>query len=90
MANNRYLNGVLTAIALLLAMNLWVNLHQKEASASLDPATEAMAQGTVSPAQQREAMIREINALGDKIDAIGNKLTDGSIRVKVDSMPESD
>jgi len=90
MANNRYLNGVLTAIALLLGMNLWVNMHQSEAAASLDPATEALAQGTVSPAQQRESMIREINALGAKIDAIGAKLSDGSVRVKVDSMPAGD
>ena len=90
MVNNRYLNGVLTAIALLLAMNLWVNMHQNDAAASLDPATEAMAQGTVSAGQQREAMIREINALGSKIDAIGSKLTDGSVRVKVDAEPEGD
>lgn len=90
MPHNRYLNGVLTAIALLLAMNLWVNLHQSDAAGSLDPATEALAQGATSPAQQRETMIREINALGTKIDAIGSKLTDGSVRVKVDSMPAGD
>ena len=89
MKNQRYLNSVLTAIALLLAMNLWVNVHDSDAPA-LGLESQAMAQGSVSPAQQREAMIREIQALGAKIDAVGTKLTDGSARVKVDSMPEGD
>lgn len=89
MTNQRYLHGVLTAIALLLAMNLWVNLHDSETPA-LGLESQAMAQGATSPAQQRETMIREIQALGAKIDAVGTKLTDGSARVKVDSMPEGD
>ena len=86
--NSKYLNTVLTAIAVLLALNLWVGVHQSPASAAIDPAGEAYAQGSVTAGQQRAQMIDALGDLSEKIDALSRKLSDGSMRVQVDSMPD--
>lgn len=87
---SRYLNTVLTAIALLLALNLWVGAHQLPAAAALDPATDALAQGRTDSGQQRAAMIAALNQLNTKVDSMSKKLSDGSIKVTVTAMPEQD
>lgn len=87
---SRYLNTVLTAIALLLALNLWVGAHQSPAAAALDPATDALAQGRTDSGQQRAAMIAALNQLNTKVDSMSKKLSDGSIKVTVTAMPEQD
>lgn len=88
--NSKYLNTVLTAIAVLLGLNLWVGVHQSPASASLDPATPAHAQGRTDAGAQRAAMIKELQTLGSKVDSLSKKLSDGSMKVTVTSMPEHD
>lgn len=90
MNNSKYQNAVLTAIAVLLGMNLWVGAHHAPAAAALDPSSEALAQGRVDAGQQRAAMITELKALGTKVDAMNKKLTDGSVKVKVEGLPEKD
>lgn len=90
MNNSKYLNAVLTVIALLLGLNLWVGAHQSPAAAAIDPASDALAQGTTDAGTQRKAMIDELKALNTKVDAMSKKLTDGSITVKVEGQPEKD
>ncbi len=90
MNNSKYLNAVLTVIALLLGLNLWVGAHQSSASAAFDPATDALAQGTTDAGAQRKAMIDELKSLGSKVDAMSKKLTDGSIKVQVEGQPTKD
>lgn len=89
MTPSKYLNSVLTVIALLLALNLWVGAHQSPAAAALDPSGQALAQGRVDAGQQRAEMIKELKALGGKVDAMSKKLGDGSIKVKLDD-PQRD
>lgn len=90
MKQAKYLNAVLTVIALLLALNLWVGAHHSPAAAALDPAHEALAQGRTDSGAQRAKMIEQLSVLNDKIDAMSKKLTDGSVKVSVTSMPERD
>lgn len=87
---SNYLNVVLTVIAVLLGLNLWVGLHQSPASALLDPATPAHAAGSVSAGQQRANMIKSLEKIQSSVDAVSSKLTDGSMKVTVTSMPDHD
>lgn len=90
MINTKYLNAVLTVIALLLALNLWVGAHQSPASAALDPSSEALAQGRTDAGQQRAKMIEALQNLGSKVEAMNKKLSDGSIKVKVEGNADND
>jgi len=88
--NSKYLNTVLTLIAVLLAFNLWVGVHQSPAAAAFDPASEVQAQGRVDAGEQRAAMISALNSINEKLDAMSRKLTDGTMRVRVENLPEQD
>ena len=85
---SKYLNTVLTVIAVLLALNLWVGVHQSPAAAAVD--NEAMAQGTTTAGQQRSQMIEALGNLNTSVEQVNRKLGDGSVRVQVTSMPEHD
>ena len=89
MTNTKYLNTVLTVIAVLLAGNLWVGAHQSP-SASTSPEGQAYAQGRVDAGQQRAEMITQLKSLKTSVDALTKKLTDGSVKVKVEGDPHHD
>ncbi|MGB1125169.1 MAG: hypothetical protein ACPG4Q_08180 [Phycisphaeraceae bacterium] len=89
MNNMKYLNAVLTVIAVLLALNLWVGVSPTP-SDRISLESQAMAQGRVDAGQQRAEMIKELKGLKSTVEAMSSKLTDGSIKVKVESMPEHD
>lgn len=84
MTPSKYLNSVLTVIALLLALNLWVGAHQSPVAAAMDPSSEALAQGRIDAGQQRAEMIKELRLLGSKVDSMSKKLSDGSIKIKIE------
>ena len=90
MNNSKYLNTVLTVIAVLLGLNLWVGAHQSPVAAAFDPAGEALAQGRTDAGKQRADMIAELKTLGGKVDAMSKRLADGSLKVQVTSMPDKD
>ena len=87
----RYLNTVLTLIALLLTLNLYVQITATPAGAAISPATPAMAadqpRGVGSSAAREAAQLEEMQAMNQKLSTIAAALVDGSMRVKVDSMP---
>ena len=94
MPRSRYLNGVLTVIAGLLALQV---LDGATSPGRLAGAVEAEARaqggdqpsegGLVSAADQRKIMIAELKRLGAKLDAIDARLKAG-LAVKVTDMPE--
>ena len=90
MNNSNYLNAVLTLIALLLGLNLWVGAHQSPAAAAIDPASNALAQGKTDAGEQRAQMIDQLKTLNTKMDALSTKLGDGSVKVKVEGDPDKD
>ncbi|MFK7790817.1 MAG: hypothetical protein AB8C95_15155 [Phycisphaeraceae bacterium] len=89
MTNTKYLNSVLTAIALLLALNLWVGVNGSP-SDSINPEGQAIAQGRVDAGQQRAEMIKELKGLKSTVESMSKKLSDGSITVKVEGDPNKD
>lgn len=81
--NKTYLNSVLTIIAVLLALNVWLGVHSgPSVSASLH--SEALAQGSANAGQQRAEMIKELKGLKSTVESISKKLSDGSVKVKVE------
>lgn len=81
MTNTKYLNSILTILAVLLAMNLWVGVKTTP-SIGLD--NQAIAQGRVDAGQQRAEMITQLKELKSSVESISNKLSDGSITVSIE------
>ena len=89
MTNMKYLNAVLTVLAVLLALNLWVGVHPGPGQ-GMGLENQAHAQGRIDAGQQRAEIIKELKGLKSTVEAMNSKLTDGSIKVKVESLPEQD
>ena len=89
MKNTKYLNSILTTIAVLLALNLWVGVNTAP-GASTGLENQAVAQGRTDAGQQRSEMIDQLKALKDSVDSMSKKLSDGSITVKVEGDVDND
>ena len=83
MNNMKYLNTVLTVLAVLLALNLWVGV-QPSPSNQFGMEGQAIAQGRVDAGQQRAEMIKELKGVKSTVESMSKKLSDGSITVKVE------
>ena len=90
----RYLNTVLTVIAVLLTLNVYLQLTASPAGAAVSTATEARAadkskaKGVGSTAAREQAQLEALQDINSNLAALSTKLSDGSVRVKVDSMPD--
>lgn len=85
----RYLNTVLTVLAILLTLNIYLQLTGSPAGSTVSTANEAHAatdkpRGVGSSAQ---AQLDELKSINDTLNQLAGRLTDGTMRVKVDSMP---
>ena len=81
----RYTNAVLTVLALLLSLNLWVELSGP-GSAALPGVQTAHAQGVGGGGAREVEMIRQLENLNAATKAIQAQLV-GGISVDVKSMP---
>lgn len=91
MRSLRYLNSVLTVIAVLLTLTLYT-MWMSPAPGSgggdlLSVSQEAHAQGIPNAGAQRKQIIDELTAVKASVNDLKTTLTNGSVRVKVDSMP---
>ncbi len=93
MRSLRYLNTVLTIIALLLTLQLWTIWTAPSATMpatgfdlSFTAAREAHAQPAVQPAEQRLRMIRLLESIDRGITAQNNLLKSGEVRVRIDNI----
>ncbi len=94
----RYLNVVLTAIAIALgviAMQQSVGLPQAAEAAGQrssvrtnTPATNEIAMGIPNAGEQRNRMIDSLRSIDARLTAIESKLTSGPIDVRVVELPE--
>ena len=90
----RYLNSILTVIAVLLTINVYVQLTGTPAGTTLSVATEAQAadknpkRGVGATAAREAAQLEELKAINVGLDRLAASLTNGSIKVQVESMPE--
>lgn len=92
MRNERYRDGVLTVIAVLLGMLVLQGSGVQgpsmipEAQASSQPGDEPTVGGLVSAGEQRKVMIAELRRIGARLDRIETRLNSG-LNVKVTDMP---
>lgn len=78
----RYLNIVLTALTVLLALQLWTTWSVT----GIDPiATPAFAQGIPDEGAQRKQMIDELKLLNRKVEELKDLLSSGKVHVTVDN-----
>lgn len=77
----KYLNIMLTILALLIGLQLWTGWTQQ--SAAFVPEAHAQT-GLPSPAGQRKEMIDELKKNNQKLDEMMKLLKSGDVRVKMD------
>lgn len=85
MKSLRYLNLVLTVIALLLSLNLYVQFADGPAGDMLSPATKAYAgeaRGIGSQGERQQVMIEELKSMNAKLDRIDSTLNNKTIKVQ--------
>ena len=75
----KYLNSVLTILAVLLALQLWTTWNQSP----VDFAQDAQAQGIPDAGAQRKQMIDELKLVNKKVDELKGLLTSGKVVVTV-------
>lgn len=80
MRSLRYLNSVLTALAVLLSLNLYLAWSDSPVSV----ASEARAQGISNAGAQREEQIALLKQINVNLREMSAALKDGSVRVRVE------
>jgi len=74
MRSVRYLNGVLTIIAVLLTLNLWAQWHGGPGSNQLPAMPRAAAKGMPNPGAQRMEMIGQLKKLNEQVSVLTKQL----------------
>ena len=85
MRSIRYLNTMLTVLAVLLALHLWTAWMSAPGASS-----DALAQGIPDAGSQRQQMIDQLKLLNQKTDNIQGLLKSGKIRVVVTNPNEGE
>ena len=80
MRSLRYLNGILTVLAVLLGLQLWTSWTT---SPSVDMATPAYAQGIPDAGAQRAQIIDQLKLLNSNTAELKGLLLSGKAQVKV-------
>ena len=94
MRSLKYLNTVLTIIAILLTLNLWALWMTSPGGSMLTTVQPAHGQGTgpkFNATAQRKAMVEELESIDNRLktlDDLKAMFKDGSARVRVEVMPE--
>ncbi len=86
MKSLRYLNTVLTVIAVLLGLNLWTTwMGQPAAPGFASPAHAADNEGLSNAGAQRTQMIDQLKKLVQRTEELTALLKSGNVHVKVDA-----
>ncbi len=83
MPSLRYLNVVLTVLAVLLGLNLWTSWHQTP-TGELGLDNPAHAAGLPDAAAQRREIIDQLKLLVNKTGTLADLLKSGEVRIKTD------
>jgi hypothetical protein len=89
MSHLKYLNVVLTALTLVLTLNLVVHVMDSPVSLTSE-AHAAEARGVGSQAERQQAILNELESINTTVKAINTTLTSGDLRVKMDATPGSE
>ncbi len=91
MKSLRYLNTVLTLIAVLLTVNIWTLWNMTPGGEALSVATEAeAANGIPNAGQQRKEIVDAVKRVNDDTNAIKNLLANGTIKVRIEGNASQD
>jgi len=85
MRSLRYLNTVLTVIAVLLTVNVWTLWTVTPGGDSLSVATQARADGIVNSGQQRKQIIDAIKRVNADTSELKAMFKNGSARVRLEA-----
>jgi len=84
MKSLRYLNTVLTLIAVLLTVNIWTMWNMTPGGQALSVATEAQAVGIANAGQQRKEIVDALKRVNADTSEMKSMLANGSVRVKIE------
>jgi len=87
----RYLNTVLTVVAILLGLQLWTNWNTATTNGSVpDMVAQAHAQGLPDAGAQRKEMIAELKGLRKQMGELQTQLSSGKVRVQIQEPPKDE
>jgi len=75
----KYLNSILTVLAVLLALQLWTTWN----ATPVEFASQASAQGIPDEGAQRKQIIDELKLVNKKVEELKGLLVSGKVRVTV-------
>lgn len=95
MSSLRYLNSILTVLAILLALQLWTTWAGTPVATAVQAQTRttpapAAANGIPDAAGQRKEMIDLLKRQTQQLEELGTLLRSGQVRVKVEAAPNKD
>ncbi len=85
MRSLRYLNTVLTLIAILLTLNLFTMWSVGVGGEAASLSSTAHAQGTANAAQQRQNIVDQLKLVNVNINQLNQTLTSGRVRVSIEA-----
>ena len=85
----RYLNGVLTVIAILMALGLWTRWTDGTNAVSRPLIASAHAAGIPDAGGQRQQMVNELKRMSQQVEKLADLFRTGQARVQLDSPPSS-
>jgi hypothetical protein len=85
MKSLRYLNTMLTLIAVLLTLNVWTLWTITPGGHALSVATEVQAAGLTNAAQQRKEMVDALKKINADTTKVKSMLEGGSARVRMEA-----
>ena len=84
----KYLNGVLTLIAVLLTLNLWAMWNVMPGGQVATMTSEVHAQGVMNAAAQRNAMVKELKKVNKEVVLLKNLFVSGKAKVLIKNVDE--
>ena len=92
MQSLRYLNSILTVLAILLALNVWM-MWRGTAAEMVGPIQSAQAAergGIPNAGSQRKQIVDQLKSLNAKTESLTNLLKSGRVRVRVENEPDAE
>lgn len=83
MQSVKYLNVILTTIAILLALQLWTSWSGPSLDQSMSWTTPAHAAGIPNAGHQRQQIVNQLKDMSVKLDQLNDQFRSGKARVRI-------
>ena len=88
MQSVKYLNTILTAIAILLALQLWTSWAGVSSDQPIELVAPAHAAGIPNAGHQRQQMVDQLKEVSSKLDQLNDQFRSGQARVRIENVSE--